>query len=211
VRLPRFVRVWGVVAIGLAAMAAGFAMTDRPHGAALRIASQANRAAVAAAKPAPRLLRALAASAKFSAVPAKFAAAASKATAAPMAAVMPAIAANTAALRGAWQLQEANVQNGTMVWSGDAAVANRGTLVLNVHKDSVAGRPATPCERRTQLHAAVALGVGPQIVPFQEINCEGATLSGEVRVASFAHDERSFYGTFWQGGIKLGDFTAAKW
>jgi hypothetical protein len=133
-----------------------------------------------------------------------------RATAVPTAAVTPAKGAGYSALQGEWRIDEANLQDGMMVWSGDAVLSSGGTIVLDAHKNSIAGRSATQCERQTKLHAAFALGVAQQTVPFREMNCEGTTLSGEVRVASFSRDDRSFYGSFWQGGVKLGDFTASK-
>ena len=97
-----------------------------------------------------------------------------------------------------------------MVWSGNAVLAGGRTIVLDARKDSIAGRSASPCERRTDLRAAFALGIAQQTVPFRETNCEGTTFSGEIRVASFSRGDRSFSGSFWQAGAKLGDFTASK-
>lgn len=97
-----------------------------------------------------------------------------------------------------------------MVWSGEAAISSGAEIAFDEHKQSVGGRSATPCERQTNLHAVVELGVAPQTVPFREVNCEGATMSGDVRISGFAPDGRSFHGSFWQGGMKLGDFTATK-
>ena len=197
---------YGLAAImtALAGLAIGFAIAAWQQGAARRPVSHANRVTVAVAKPAPSPVRTVMATAKPTA------AATPTATAVPTAAVTPAKGADYSALQGEWQIDEANLQDGRMVWSGDAVVSNGGTIVLDVHKDSIAGRSATQCERQTNLHAAFALGVAQQTVPFREMNCEGTTLSGEVRVGSFSRDDRSFYGSFWQGGVKLGDFTASK-
>jgi hypothetical protein len=204
--LNRFVRSTGLAAIvtALAGLAIGFAIAAWQQGAARRPVSHANRVTVAVAKPAPSPVRTVVATAKATA------AATPTATAVPTAAVTPAKGADYSALQGEWQIDEANLQDGMMVWSGDAVVSSGGTIVLNVHKDSVAGRSATQCERQTNLHAAFALGVAQQTVPFREMNCEGTTSSGEVRVGGFSRDDRSFYGNFWQGGVKLGDFTASK-
>ncbi len=114
------------------------------------------------------------------------------------------------AAQGTWQINEANVQVGSMVWAGGAALTHNGTLILNAHKVRIAGQPATPCERATTLHAAVTLGAARQTVPFLETNCAGTTSAGEVRLADFAPDQRSFSGTFWENGVRLGEFTASK-
>jgi hypothetical protein len=204
-RLNRFVHSTGLVVTALAAMAIGFGIVAWPHGAARRPLSHANRATVAIAKAAPSPLRTVIATAKPIAV------AIPTATAVPTAAVTPAKGgADYSVLQGEWRIDEANLQDGRMVWSGDAVLASDGTMVLDAHKDSIAGRSATRCERQTNLHTAFALGVAQQTVPFRERNCEGKSLSGEVRVASFSPDDRSFFGSFWQGGVKLGDFTASK-
>jgi hypothetical protein len=131
------------------------------------------------------------------------------ATAAPKAAVTSAKGADSV-LQGEWQIDEANLQDGRMVWSGNAVLASGRTVVLDAHKDSIAGRSASQCERQTDLRATFALGIAQQTVPFRETNCEGTTLSGEIRVASFSRDDRSFSGSFWQSGVKVGDFTASK-
>ncbi len=115
-----------------------------------------------------------------------------------------------AALQGTWQIDEANVQDGRMVWAGGAVVSSGGTIVLDAHKESIAGQAATRCERQTALHASFALGVARQAVPFQEVNCQGGTSSGTIQVTSFSPGARSFSGTFWSGGVKLGDFQASK-
>jgi hypothetical protein len=131
------------------------------------------------------------------------------ATAVPTAAVTSAKGAESV-LQGEWQIDEASLQNGRMVWSGDALLASGRTVVIDAHKDSIAGRSATQCERQTNLRAAFALGIAQQTVPFRETNCQGTISSGEIRVASFSRDDRSFSGSFWQAGVKLGDFTASK-
>jgi hypothetical protein len=84
------------------------------------------------------------------------------------------------------------------------------SIVLDVQKESVAGRSATRCERQTDLRAAFAIGAGPQSVPYRETNCAGTVSTGEVRVQSFSRDGASFSGSFWQNGVLLGHFTARK-
>ena len=118
--------------------------------------------------------------------------------------------AGAAALRGEWRIDEENLQVGRMVWSADAVLAGDGTIVFDAHKESIAGQPATLCERETNLQAVFAPGVGRQIAPFREVNCEGTTSSGEVHVTSFSPDNRSFYGSFWEDGARVGDFIASK-
>ncbi len=113
-----------------------------------------------------------------------------------------------AAVQGAWQIDEANVQVGTIVWSGSAVLSRANTIALDVHKVSVGGRSASRCERETELHAAFSVGVSAQTVPYQEVNCQGTSSAGEVRVSSYSSDGRSFRGSFWLDGVKLGDFEA---
>ncbi len=112
------------------------------------------------------------------------------------------------AVQGAWQIDEANVQVGTIVWSGSAVLSRANTIALDVHKVSVGGRSASRCERETELHAAFSVGVSAQTVPYQEVNCQGTSSAGEVRVSSYSSDGRSFRGSFWLDGVKLGDFEA---
>lgn len=114
-----------------------------------------------------------------------------------------------AAVQGAWQIDEANVRVGTIVWSG-SAVSRGNTIALAVRKASVGGHAAGPCERQTELRAAVSVGVSAQTVPYQEVNCQGASSTGEVRVSAFAPDGRSFHGSFWLDGVKVGDFDARR-
>jgi hypothetical protein len=203
-RLNRFVLLTVLVVTALAAMAIGFAIVAWPHGAARRPLLHANHATVAIAKLAPSPLRTVMTTVKPTA------AAIPTATAVPTAEVTSAKGADYSGLQGEWQIDEANLQDGRMVWSGHAVLASDGTVVLDANKDSIAGRSATQCERQTNLRAAFALGIAQQTVPFRETNCEGTTLSGEIRVTSFSRDDRSFSGSFWQGGAKLGDFTASK-
>ena len=115
--------------------------------------------------------------------------------------------ADVAGLQGAWELDEANVHVGTIVWAGDAT-PHGNSIELNLHKQSVGGRRAVPCERQTGLHATFALGVAAQTVPFREVNCAGVVSTGDVHVTSF--NGRSFSGSFSQGGANLGTFTARK-
>jgi hypothetical protein len=201
--LNRFRHFTGLVVTALAAMAIGFAIVAWPHGAERRPLPHANRPTLAIAKPAPSPLGTVITTVKPTA------AAIAMATAVPTAAVTSAKGADSV-LQGEWQIDEANLQDGRMVWSGNAVLASGRTIVLDAHKDSIAGRSASQCERQTNLRAAFALGIAQQTVPFRETNCEGTTLSGEIRVASFSRDDRSFSGSFWQAGVKLGDFTASK-
>ena len=120
------------------------------------------------------------------------------------------VRANAAPAQGTWQIDEANVQDGRMVWTGTAAQSSDGTIVLDVHKASVAGSAATSCERATNLHVPVRAGAAGQTTSFQETNCSGATSTGQVRVDSVTPDGRSFRGSFWQSGVKLGDFIASR-
>jgi hypothetical protein len=130
-------------------------------------------------------------------------------TATPLAVETTATASLGGPVQGTWDVEEATVQVGTIVWHGDV-LARGNTMVFDGHKQSVGGRSAVPCERRTTLHAELAVGVSNQTVPYREVNCEGGAASGEMRVTGFAADNRSFSGSFRQGGTKLGDFTAQK-
>ena len=128
-------------------------------------------------------------------------------TAAPSAA--PTAAVGNTALQGSWQLDEANVQVGTIVWAG--GVTPHGTTIdLDVRKQSVAGRAAVPCERQTGLHASFSAGVAEQTVPFREVNCNGVVSTGEVHVTSFAANGGAFSGSFSSNGVNLGTFSAHK-
>ena len=133
-------------------------------------------------------------------------------TATPLAATPAPVTAAVAAGRaraGAWRIEEANVQVGTIVWAGAGAPAGNGdAIALDLHKERVAGHGVSPCERQTTLHAVVAVGAAAS-VPYREVNCSGVTSSGEMRVSGFSGDGRSFSGSFWSGGAKLGDFTAS--
>jgi hypothetical protein len=124
-------------------------------------------------------------------------------------AAAPAVTADTA-VQGAWQIDEANVQVGTIVWSGSAALSRGNTIALAVRKVSVGGHAATRCERATELRAAISVGVSAQTVPYQEVNCQGASSTGELRVSAFSADGRSFRGSFWLDGVKLGNFDARR-
>src|SRR6202011_258856 len=59
--------------------------------------------------------------------------------------------AAVAAPPGSWQVDEANVRVGTIVWAGEAVMSSGNTMVLDTYKQSVAGRSATKCERQTRL------------------------------------------------------------
>jgi hypothetical protein len=121
----------------------------------------------------------------------------------------PAAAAAGAAPRaGSWRIEEANVQVGTIVWSGAGTPASgSNTIVLDVHKETVAGHAVSACERRTTLHAVLTAAGSPQTVPYREVNCSGAVSTGEMRVTSVSGGG-AFSGSFWSNGSKLGDFTA---
>lgn|GEM_PF-5016571 len=131
------------------------------------------------------------------------------ATVAATVAAAPAVTAGNA-VQGAWEIDEANVQVGTIVWSGSAVLSRGNTIALDVRKASVGGRSATKCERETELRAAFSVGVPVQTVPYTEVNCQGASSTGEVRVSAFATDGRSFRGSFWLDDVKLGDFDARR-
>jgi len=133
-----------------------------------------------------------------------------RATVTTAATVAPVAATAGGPVEGEWQLDQANVQVGTIVWSGSAMLAGGNTLILDARKRGVGGRAAVPCERQTSLHVSLSLGVAQQTVPYREVNCAGVTSTGEVRVTSFSGDNRTFSGTFWQSGTKLGEFEAHK-
>lgn len=225
----RFARSAGLVALvtALAGLAIGFAIAAWRHGSPPPLAlstprtvaaTKPARGTVHAALPQPTAITAAtptaAATAMAAATPTAAvtprATATPNATAVPTARVTPIKRGDYSRLQGAWQIDEANRLVGTIVWSGDAVLSDGGTLVLDTRKDSVADRSATPCERRTTLHAAIALGVARQIVRYRETNCAGSTSSGEIRVNRFSADAGSFSGSVWQGGVKLGNFIASK-
>ena len=116
------------------------------------------------------------------------------------------------AVEGAWEIHEANIAYGLMVvWRGNAIVADRGTrLQLDVHKETVGGVAATPCEDGTHLRTALELTRSAQSAAYEEVNCYGHVFTGEVRVSSFAGDRRSFVGSFWHDGVNQGNFEARK-
>jgi pyruvate/2-oxoglutarate dehydrogenase complex dihydrolipoamide acyltransferase (E2) component len=135
-----------------------------------------------------------------------------EATVAPAAPVVrtmatPAAVSERAAPSGTWRIDEANAIVGTIVWLGNAA--SRGDrLILDLHKERIAGQPATPCERDTNLHIVVSNASPHQTVPYTEVNCEGLTSTGVVRVSSISGD--AFSGSFWNGNMMLGHFDAHK-
>lgn len=132
-------------------------------------------------------------------------------TAVPTAPPAAAVAAAPAIVRnGAWRISEANVQVGTIVWSGSETAAGQSAMALDVHKESVGGRPVSACERRTTLHATVPAAPSNISVSYREVNCSGATSNGEMRIVGASPDGRSFSGSFWSDGAKLGDFTAQR-
>lgn len=188
-----------VVIVGLA-IGGWLAVSTRNQSQPVRTVARSNAAPVpvrtVAARKAPVAAAATAAPTAVPAVPA---------TVAPATTVTA-----EAAVQGAWQIDEANVQVGTIVWSGNAVLSRGNTIALDVRKVSVGGRAAAPCERETALHAAFSVGVPAQTVPYREVNCEGVSSTGEVRVSSFSSDGRSFRGSFWLDGAKLGDFEARR-
>jgi hypothetical protein len=111
-------------------------------------------------------------------------------------------------LQGPWDVEEANVQVGTIVWRGEMTRGPGNAIVFDAHKQSVGGRPAVPCERATRLHVTLSEGVAKQSAPYREVNCAGVVSNGEMRVAAFSAGNGSFSGEFWEGNTKLGDFTA---
>jgi eukaryotic-like serine/threonine-protein kinase len=111
---------------------------------------------------------------------------------------------------GSWLIEEPNVRVGTIVWVGNAVPSRGDTIAFDVYKRRVAGRTAVPCERETHLQMALSLHAADQAVPFHEINCEGTISMGEVHVPSFWHSSRTFGGSFWEDGVKVGDFIARK-
>ncbi len=119
----------------------------------------------------------------------------------------PAAVPQRAAPSGTWRIDEANVIVGTIVWLGNA-VSRGDRLILDLHKARIGGQPATPCERETNLHIVVSNASPHQTVPYTEVNCEGLTSTGVVRVSSISGD--AFSGSFWDGNMKLGDFDARK-
>ncbi|MDP9106019.1 MAG: hypothetical protein M3N49_08795 [Candidatus Eremiobacteraeota bacterium] len=129
-------------------------------------------------------------------------------TTAPRAVVTEATASSS--LQGSWQFDEANVQVGTILWVGSAAMDGSNSVVFDVHKQSVGGRLATRCERATGLHATLSVGVGDQTVPYREVNCQGVVSTGEVRITGFAANRGHFSGSFWSNGANLGHFDARK-
>ena len=111
-------------------------------------------------------------------------------------------------LQGAWQVSEANSQVGSIVWVGGATVQGN-SIALDLHKASVGGRSAMPCERQTNLQAVITASVA-QTVPYRETNCQGFASTGELRVDRFSDRRQAFQGSFWQNGVKLGNFEARK-
>jgi hypothetical protein len=192
------------------ALAALIVFVGLAIGGWLAVATRPNQQTQTAAVPMKRSLPNPSRANAPSAVPTRIVAAARTATASAPAAppTTSAVAATGGhALQGAWQITEGNVHVGTIVWAG-TSVARGDKIVLDVHKESVGGRSAVPCERQTNLHTAIVVGVAQQTVPFQEVNCQGDASNGEIRVTQFSPDGRAFSGTFWQDGAKLGSFDA---
>ncbi len=136
-------------------------------------------------------------------------------TASPMQSNTPRVAAGTPAtgntgLQGTWRINEANVVVGRIVWSGNATVSNSNTIVMDLHKKSVGGRPATQCEQETNLHFVIPISASAQSVSYREINCEGTSSTGEVHVGGVSATRGAFSGTFWQNGMDIGYFDAYK-
>jgi serine/threonine protein kinase len=115
-----------------------------------------------------------------------------------------------AALQGSWEIAEDNVHVGTILWAGDAVVSPQETIVFEMRKRSVAGRLAVPCESHTLLRIEFSLRTVDQIVPYREVNCEGTASTGAVHVTNLLRSDRTFSGSFWQNGAKLGNFIARR-
>ena len=174
-----------------------------------RQASSSARVTVAAVSPAPQPTVVVVRTA-----PTPNAVLASGPTVAPTAARPPAAKPTVAAppaptsLRsGAWQIDETGTSVGTIVWSGTATAVGAGRLAVDVHKTSVGERAVGPCERGTHLRVELQDAAAPQRVPYHEINCSGAVMSGEMRIDGAAGQQLS--GSFWSGGTQLGAFTAS--
>lgn len=109
---------------------------------------------------------------------------------------------------GVWRFSEDNAIVGKIVWLGNAVLTGNGTVFI-LHKESVAGQPAAPCERQTNLRFVIPSGSAANTVPYSEVNCNGVQSSGRAQVRTVASGSR-FSGTFWDGTRKLGDFDAAR-
>lgn len=200
VRTETLGAVVAIVIVGLA-VGAWLAVMTRPAGLPTAAVTVAHTTKTAS--PAPPVAATVA-------TPAPAATATTHApTTAPVANTATAAASVAGTLHASWDVEEANVQVGTIVWRGDA-VTQGNAMVFEGHKESVGGRLATPCERRTYVRATFVPGAAGQTVPYREINCAGTVSTGEVRVTAFAADGASFTGSFWQRGTKLGDFTARR-
>ncbi len=114
------------------------------------------------------------------------------------------------ALQGTWRITESNVVVGTIVWAGNATVSNSNTIVMDLHKESVGGQRATPCEQETNLHLTIPISASAQRISYKEINCQGISSTGEVHVAGLSANRGLFSGTFWQNGMDIGFFDARK-
>ena len=110
-------------------------------------------------------------------------------------------------MRSTIRIAEANVQVGTIVWTGAVMRTANATMIVD---ERTARNPATACERATTIHAVLAIGAVLQTVPYREINCQGMTSTGELRVAHFSSDGTTFDGSFWSDGAKLGNFTSTR-
>jgi len=109
---------------------------------------------------------------------------------------------------GVWRFSEDNAIVGTIVWVGNAVSTANGTVFI-LHKESVAGQPAAPCERETNLRFVLPTGSAAATIPYSEVNCNGVQSSGRAQVRTVASGSH-FSGTFWDGSRKLGDFDAAR-
>jgi len=192
-----------VVAVGLA-IGVGLARLVAPHSAGETSTRVATHTAHDTVVRSPHAIPATPAPAQTRTATAT---AAAQPTPAVMSAVAQAVAQN--ALEGAWQVDEQNAQVGAITWSGQA-IPSGDTIVFDVHKVSVAGKPATACERQTILHAVLSMRSIDQGASYTETNCQGASSTGEIRVSSFSPDARSVTGSFWNGQQKIGDFHAER-
>ena len=123
---------------------------------------------------------------------------------------LPLATVSAAAMAGPWRLDESNAQIGQISWVGEATPSATDTIVFDVRKRSIAGHAAVPCERETHLHIEFSAHVAAQTVPFREVNCEGVATMGEVQVVDLFRSSRTFSGSFWEDGSKIGDFNARK-
>jgi hypothetical protein len=114
----------------------------------------------------------------------------------------------SSAIAGTWQFREQNEGYGEMIWSATATpVAGSSHTSIDAIKKSIAGEPATACEKET--HLRFQLSRSMHRVPYTEVNCEGQLMTGYVQITDFAQDSQSFAGSFYsESGVRQGDFQA---